>query len=1187
MSSPDFAPSAAELPNTPQTGHQQTSTEQTSTEQTSAEQPSTDLAAQTVATVRRWLAESADVAPDRSAERLAGVLKDPRGLDFTIGFVDRVVRPEDLKVAGRNLEKLSHSVPAFLPWYMRAAIQIGGQFALIAPWPVVPISRAVLRRMVGHLILDATPKHLDKSIDALRQSGIRLNLNLLGEAVLGDQEADRRLGGTRELLERDDVDYVSIKVSSVSSQLSMWSFDETVTRVVERLTPLYELAAVSATPKFINLDMEEFRDLDLTIAVFQRMLEQPRLRGLEAGIVLQAYLPDALGALQGLTAWARARRAAGGAGIKVRVVKGANLAMEHVDSAVHGWPLATYGSKVDTDTNYKRVLDWAFRPENTDAVRIGVAGHNLFDIAYAWLLAKQRRVDTRIEFEMLLGMATGQADAVRRDVGGLLLYTPVVRPTEFDSAISYLIRRLEENASTENFMSGVFELDDAEIFGREQGRFLASLDRMDDVVPASNRVQDRTAPVVGEPIDTAPRPFENEADTDPAIGANRAWGRDILSRIEGSQLGVDTIAAALVDDAVTLDNIIMGAERAGAEWGERRADTRAAVLHAAAESLAAHRADLIEVMASETGKTIAEGDVEVSEAIDFANFYAESARELDRVENARFVPSRLIVVTPPWNFPVAIPAGSVLAALASGAAVIIKPAPQAKRSAAVMVSALWEAGVPRELLRLVDVEEGELGQRLIAHPAVGRVILTGAWETADLFRSWRPDLPLLAETSGKNAIVVTPSADLDLAVADVVKSAFGHAGQKCSAASLVILVGSVARSERFRRQLVDSVKTLRVGYPQDPTTIVGPIIEPAHGKLATALTTLNDGESWLVAPTPLDDSNRLWSPGVKDGVTAGSPFHLTEYFGPVLGIMRADTLEEAIALQNAPAYGLTAGIHSLDPEEISLWTETVEAGNLYINRGITGAIVRRQPFGGWKRSSVGASAKAGGPNYLLTLGEWQPEFAAPQSAVVLKGVDTAVTRVIEAAQPGMEFLEFDLVRAGAQSDERAWQAEYGVSRDVSDLGVERNVFRYRPVPVTIRLAEQASPAQLVRVIAAATRAGSAITVSSAVPVAAGLLRLFRDDLSPVTVLDVVVETDAAWHSRLRSGSALPSRIRLIGGDALALAEVVGGSPDVAIYAGVVTTSGRLELLPFLHEQAISMTAHRFGNPDPTTAVVRL
>jgi RHH-type proline utilization regulon transcriptional repressor/proline dehydrogenase/delta 1-pyrroline-5-carboxylate dehydrogenase len=262
----------------------------------------------------------------------------------------------------------------------------------------------------------------------------------------------------------------------------------------------------------------------------------------------------------------------------------------------------------------------------------------------------------------------------------------------------------------------------------------------------------------------------------------------------------------------------------------------------------------------------------------------------------------------------------------------------------------------------------------------------------------------------------------------------------------------------------------------------------------------------------------------------------------------------------------------------------VQAGNLYVNRGITGAVVRRQPFGGWKRSTVGASAKAGGPNYLLTLGDWRPVFAEPGRNVVLQGLSEKVSRVIEAAQQGMEFLEFDRVRAGAVSDQQAWVEEYGTVKDVSGLGIERNVFRYRPVAVTVRLAEGASPAQLVRTIAAATRAGASLTISSALPVVAGLVRLFGSAQPPLTVESVVVETDARWHARLQSGDARPGRIRLLGGDRLALAAVLGGDPDVAIYAGAVTTSGRIELLPFLHEQAISITAHRFGNPDPSTFV---
>ncbi|TXK19006.1 bifunctional proline dehydrogenase/L-glutamate gamma-semialdehyde dehydrogenase [Homoserinibacter sp. GY 40078] len=1120
------------------------------------------------ALVRRWLAKAATADRDPSAERLAGLLKDPVGLEFTLGFVDRVVRPEDLRVAARNLERLSRRVPRFLPWYLRALVVIGGGVGVLVPWPVIPLARRVLRRMVEHLVIDATPDRLGASLTRLRGQGARLNINLLGEAVLGEKEAQRRLDGTRELLERSDVDYVSIKVSSVAAQLSMWGFDETVERVVRRLTPLYEYAASSRTAKFINLDMEEYRDLDLTIAVFTRLLDQPALRGLEAGIVLQAYLPDSVAALHELTAWARRRVASGGAGIKVRIVKGANLAMERADAELHGWPLATWPSKRATDTNYKRMLVAALTPTATDAVRIGVAGHNLFDLAFAWLLASGRGVESRVDIEMLLGMATAQAQAVRADTRRLLLYTPVVHPAEFDSAISYLVRRLEENASDENYMSAVFDLaDDERAFAREAERFADSLAGLDDEIPPPNRTQNRLSAA----LPRTSRAFHNEPDTDPALVANRVWGRSVLERSATSRLGVDGIAAARVDDPNRLDEIVRRGAEAGARWGTVPPAARAELLDQVAEVLAVYRGRLVEVMAAETGKTIAEADVEVSEAVDFASYYAERARELAGIRDARFEPVALTLVTPPWNFPVSIPAGGVLSALAAGSAVILKPAPQSRRAGAVLAEAMWEAGVPRELLALVDIEEGDLGRRLVTAPAIGRVVLTGSSETAELFRSWRPDLPLLAETSGKNAIVVTPSADLDLAAKDIVQSAFGNAGQKCSAASLAILVGSVGESERFRRQLADAVASLSVGYPQDPAVTVGPLVEPVQGKLARGLTRLAEGESWLVKPRQLDGTDRLWAPGVRDGVVAGSDFHRTEFFGPVLGIMRAADLDEALALQNGVAYGLTAGIHSLDLDEVSAWIDRVQAGNLYVNRPITGAIVRRQPFGGWKRSSVGPGAKAGGPNTLLVLGAWRDVPLEPAGDLRLDGLAHGPRAVVEAFQPTLDYAGFDRVRRGAFSDAQAWEAEFGVARDASGLGVERNILRYRPTPVTVRLAEGAALADLVRVLAAGARAGSRLAISSAAP-----LRI--DRVARELGWTSVVESDAAFATR--AARELPARIRLVGGDAAALAHALGGSIDVAIYAGEVTSAGRIELLPFLHEQAVSITAHRFGNPDP-------
>jgi RHH-type proline utilization regulon transcriptional repressor/proline dehydrogenase/delta 1-pyrroline-5-carboxylate dehydrogenase len=316
------------------------------------------------------------------------------------------------------------------------------------------------------------------------------------------------------------------------------------------------------------------------------------------------------------------------------------------------------------------------------------------------------------------------------------------------------------------------------------------------------------------------------------------------------------------------------------------------------------------------------------------------------------------------------------------------------------------------------------------------------------------------------------------------------------------------------------------------------------------------------------------------GVRPGSRTHLEEFFGPMLGIMHASSLSEAIELQNAVAYGLTAGLHTQSPDDLDLWLDRVEAGNLYVNRGITGAIVQRQPFGGWKRSSVGAGAKAGGPNYLVGLGSWRASAGAAQSSTLhLRGLDSRITAVIEAAQPTLDYDSFEWLRRGALSDAVAWDREFGRVRDVSGLKVERNLFRYRPVPVAIRATRDASWQSVLRVVVAGVRAGADFTLSAPVGIPSGV----RHALSGLDV-PVFVETDAEWTARVQAGEA--ARVRLVGSPASVsaahrtLAEAVAGDPDLAVYDNEVTTAGRLELLPFLHEQSITITAHRFGNPDP-------
>lgn len=455
------------------------------------------------------------------------------------------------------------------------------------------------------------------------------------------------------------------------------------------------------------------------------------------------------------------------------------------------------------------------------------------------------------------------------------------------------------------------------------------------------------------------------------------------------------------------------------------------------------------------------------------------------------------------------------------------------------------------------------------------MVLTGGFETAKLFRGWRADLPLIAETSGKNAIVVTPSADFDLAVADIAKSAFGHAGQKCSAASLVITVGSVGTSERFRRQLLDAVTSLRVGYPDDPASVTGPVIEPPGPKLHAGFIELAPGESWLLEPRQLDESGRLWSPGIRHGVKPGNPFHQTEYFGPILGIIQASNLAEAVKIQNGVAYGLTAGIHSQDPNEVSFWLDNVEAGNCYVNRGITGAIVRRQSFGGWKRSAVGATAKAGGPNYLTCFGHFEPRDMSDDPLPPLPD-DPALHTLIDAASSDGPDRERRMLHLAAASDDTAWATHFGVAKDESGVGVERNLFRYHPTEVTIRVSAFTPVWEVVRVVMAARRVNATVHLSITNPLPEGVQKALTRP-GGWSVASLTVESELAFVKRVQATP--PARIRLLNGSEAVMQVHFDGNPEVAIWSGPVTLSGRVEALPFVVEQAVSMTVHRFGTPD--------
>ena len=973
----------------------------------------------------------ATVRERRQQHRLAGVVHDAQLRALTFALTDEVLRfDDDVRAALRFRAIVDEiGVPKALGVVDRLLLRCGAALSRPLPRLVMPMVRARIVRESNGVVLSADDPAFARHVERRRGGGFRLNVNVLGEAILSDAEADARMEQLLERIARPDVSYVSLKISSVVANLDVLAFDHSVDRICDRLRRLYR-ATVAAVPRtFVNLDMEEFRDLHLTLTALMRVLDEPEFETLDAGVVLQAYLPDSHDACRLLCEWATARHARTGAEVKVRIVKGANLAMEQVEAELHGWEQAPYHSKAEVDASFKRLVMTALDERWGPAVRVGLASHNLFDIA--WAMGLHGRA--RIEFEMLEGMATAQSRTVRASTGDILLYAPVVRHDDLAASIAYLTRRLDENTSPDNFLRALFTLRPGTSDWRDQvERFVASVAASASVPNISHRRQDRTLPVVH--ADTSS--FHNAADTDWTSAANRHWIADALAT--GT---VDEVPRVTTIDEV--DAMMTTARSAAERWSVSGTSERRELLARVADEMEASRGRSLALMARTACKTVTEGDPEVSEGIDFARYYAWCTHAIDErvARGLQFRPHGVVLVASPWNFPYAIPAGGVFAALAAGNAVVLKPAPEVREVAFELASQLWRAGVPRDLVQFVACPDDEVGRHLVTHDAVDTVVLTGAYETAELFRSWKPTIRVLAETSGKNALVITAAADEDAAIRDLVRSAFGHAGQKCSAASLAIVEAPVYDDPSFQRRLADAVRSVRVGRSDDLATMMGPLVSAPSPKLLRALTTLEPGERWLVEPVCLDADRHVWSPGVKWGVADGSWFHRSECFGPVLGVMRARDLDHAIRMQNATDFGLTGGIHSLDHHEVEHWLDRVEVGNVYINRHITGAVVQRQPFGGWKRSSVGCGPKAGGPHYVEAFGTWS-------------GGDGFDGRVDEA--------EF----------RRVWTAEFTTDHDPSGLRCERNLLRHRPLNgVGLFVAPDADPAAVAIATTAARVAG--------------------------------------------------------------------------------------------------------------------
>ena len=1009
----------------------------------------------TIAEVQEWVLKLHNTCEQtitneerKEQHKYAVMVQRPQDKKFLVKMLDESSQIRDRKKLAARIKTLidRYGVPEFLnkrdTFLFKMYQAFGHHFDFIA----IPIIKKRLRMDTSKVILDEARPKLTRHLSERAQQKVGQNVNLLGEVVLGNGEADHRYYHYLEALEAPDINYISVKISGIYAQTHALNYEESFPELVKRMSALYQKAIDFPHTdengvkhaKFVNLDMEEYKDSHFTLRLFKTVLSKPEFRDYSAGIVVQAYLPDAYDFQTELLEFAKARVAEGGAPLKMRLVKGCNLEMETVISSLRGWPNPILSTKTEVDANYLHILERALLPENAKALHIGVASHNLFTIAYAYLLSQKNNSSEYMTFEMLEGMADHVWRAQSQLGNHIILYAPVVKDEHFLNAISYLVRRMDENTAPDNFLTHSFNLKPGtDTWNFLQKQFEEAYHKKDSVSHIPTRTQNRLLPYSPVPPSDV---MKNEPDTDFDLPQNQKWVRKIFAKWKKSsadtpeiiplQIGTediicekrhkymdrcqnDEVCICEMSQANTeqIKQIIGIAEKDPTGWRNTTLEERHRIMFEAANRLGDMRGDLIGSMCAVTGKTVVEGDVEVSEGIDYARFYTTTMKKFAALHDVDITSKGTILVISPWNFPCAIPIGGIVAGLAGGNTVILKPATVAAPVAWLFAKAFWDAGVPKEALQVI-ITDREALKELTTAPAIKHIILTGGTDTAQSIARTNPSTPLSAETGGKNAIILTASGDRDHAIMNIVTSAFGNAGQKCSACSLLLVERSVYEDKNFQDKLKDAATSIKVGSVWEAGNVVGPMITNRNDKLLQALT-LEPGESWLVPPKFIDEKQYILAPTVKWGVKPGSYSFRTELFGPMLSVACIDNLQQGIELVNSLDYGLTSGLQSLDENEQKLWKDSILAGNLYINRGITGAIVNRQPFGGMKLSAFGGGVKAGGPNYCACL-----------------------VKITDKPESNTDY---------KQSYPHAYEEEFAHARDINKLYGEQNAFRYLPL----------------------------------------------------------------------------------------------------------------------------------------------
>ena len=894
-------------------------------------------------------------------------------------------------------------------------IRTGVRVARVVPW----ISAFILRRnvsgMARQFIAGKNCQDVMKTLRKRRARKIGFTVDLLGEAIVSEKEADeyaercldlldclaRETRGWTNPLEKNSglfpVVNLSVKISALYSQMNPADPADAIAHLAPKLRPI--LSRARELGAFINFDMESYAHKNITLELFKTIFTEAEFKDWpHAGIVIQAYLRDAETDLRSLIDWGRAR----GTRFTVRLVKGAYWDYETIKSRQNGWNCPVYFQKPESDVNFEalsRVL-----LENESIVTAAFGSHNVRSIAHAQAFADELGIDrSRFEFQLLYGMAGPIKRALVEMGYRVREYCPV---GELLPGMSYFVRRLLENTSNEGFLRAKFsENVSAEELLRDPKELVRQnrAQLPETTIPAitEDRHHKNGASIESPPGDiyensplvnfvyqesqekmrTALREVHNRfGEKYPlVIGGEKVWTDKLTPSVNPSapKEVVGYVAEAGIPEA---ERAVKAARTAFDKWSRTPSEERARLLERAAAIMDRRRYELSALEVFEVGKPWAEADGDIREAVDFCRFYAEQMRQIGRPRLTQHVPGEesyqhywprgVALVIAPWNFPIAILCGMVSAALVTGNTVIMKPSEQSIICGAMLMEIFQEAGVPAGVLNFLSGRGSVIGAHLVDHKDIDLIAFTGSrevglriWESAGKTLPGQRELKrVVCEMGGKNPVIIDSDADLDEAIVDSTYSAFGYQGQKCSALSRLILLDE--NYDRVMERLLSGAASLRVGNPEEPGMMVGPVIDEAAYKRILEYIEIGKSEATLAYQAKeMPPEGYFIPPTIFTGVKPNMRIAREEIFGPVLSVIKVRDLDEAFDVANGTDYALTAGFFSRSPANIERAKAQIEAGNVYINRSCTGAVVGRHPFGGFKMS--GGGTKAGGADYLL------------------------------------------------------------------------------------------------------------------------------------------------------------------------------------------------------------------------------